>query len=138
MRKDRILELAEHIEGLQHTYPTEGPTPSRWRKPSLFNMGRYCGTAACIAGHAVQLFGTGRDRRAFHMAAILASDSNPVFVPMKLLGIESFQYAEDLFVPATELLGDITEVQAAQALRLVAEGHAPLDAWGMVGVGPEF
>lgn len=133
MRTDRILELAGHIDGLHHSYATTGPAPSRWVKPTLFSMDRYCGTIACIAGHAVALFGTRGDKRAFYKG-VTSSDGDPVLVPMKLLGIKDHMDAEDLFLPPTNFMSDITETQAATALRLVAEGCSPVDAWEEAGV----
>ena len=56
MNRERLLELADHMEGLRHW-----PNPDPLDVPEgCFNMNRWryiCGAPACTAGHAVALWG---------------------------------------------------------------------------------
>ena len=56
MNTERILELADHIEKLEHYPEEELPNKS----PDYFSMDQWqfdCGAPACMAGHACHLWG---------------------------------------------------------------------------------
>ena len=56
MNKERLLELADHVEALRH-WPMEDVLDV---PEGCFNMNRWryrCGAPACVAGHAVALWG---------------------------------------------------------------------------------
>lgn len=122
MNKDKILELADFIDKLEHV---------PWIADNGFNMGGYChpcGTPSCIAGWASYIF-TGK-----------ASLGNSNRVASEILDLP-YEKAVDLFLPEEEVLGDggyktleiidPTPQQAATVLRhLVKTGKVD---WLIVG-----
>lgn len=61
MNKERILELADHIEQCKHAIEHRAPFRNQMLKVSnYFDMGTFqlnrCGSPGCIAGHAVVQF----------------------------------------------------------------------------------
>ena len=109
MNIERIRELADHVEKLKHV-----PYIKRAGGPGQFNMRGYtfsCGTPACIAGHAVALFGGDPDLSIGEAAA-------------NALGINYEEDFHPLFEPPYPNLfpwSKITPAQAARCLRHLAD-----------------
>ena len=131
MNKEKLLKLAEHIESLNHIpiKAIRGISVQNiidGEKIDAFNMEDWlvsaqCGTAGCIAGHAIYLFQNdipdGSGQRSTMCTA------------QKILCLDWYE-AEHLFLPGEDSTrGDITPAQAANVLRLVADGIDPREAW---------
>ena len=108
MNKERILALADHIEGLPH----ETREIDYLARPKAFNMAEYCGSACCIAGWAVELF----DGFSDWPVSLVSGRAK------HLLGIEKQFIAAALFYPfAPHILKQITPQHAAATLRKLVE-----------------
>ena len=115
MNTDRINELADHIENLEHTLRVDvrGDTDQ-------FNMDRLnfiCGSPACIAGHAVAKYGHEID----YVNGMDIMTSAAV-----VLDISSISSRGALFAPSENRTGGfpmnrITPEMAAWVLRAYAE-----------------
>ena len=131
MRTERLRQLADHIESLKKRPISKvhlDPGRLFVEKPTAFNMGKWahksdCGTVACIAGHAVSLFRPSKWPIPVRDIESVAAD---------LLDIP-WANACLLFTPtAPEALRQITPKQAAQVLRMVADGDDAAGAWSEV------
>ena len=125
MNKQRMLELADHIEGLPHRGRLQ---PDR---AAIFDMGHWwignehtCGTMGCIAGWAANLFEVKRPS--------VSIQSSWVQLVREILDL-SYAEARTLCVPDTNLAA-ITPAQAAGTLRLMASGCTAERAWTQMGV----
>ena len=110
MNKERMLKLADYIEGL----PAFMFVMTRWYKEHK------CGTIGCIAGHAVALFGNG-DVRAMARTYPVSETFN---LASDLLGLDK-KDAKHLFYAEwarPKLIEDVTQYEAAARLREMANG----------------
>ena len=110
MNRERILELADHIEKLEH-YP-HPLLPNK--SPDYFSMDTWqfdCGAPACLAGHACHLWGGRPGNIADHARDALDLDRST---------------AAELFAPApgyreySDFYLSITPAMAATVLRNLA------------------
>lgn len=141
MNKERLLELAEHLEQVPHmddlshdgrgrekTFFDMYNRLSKGAKIQFFNMRSYCfedecGTAGCIAGHAAALF-TPKDY-------LEAASGGWSLSAKKALGLTGAQ-ADALFYVPTEHgdAEDATPEDAANACRRLAAGVPLKKLWG--------
>ena len=117
MNVERISQLADHLE---KNIPDKDFSMEDYfvEMPRLAN--NYCGTPACIAGYAIDLFG---DKFRIEIA-ICSAHRNiwPKAYAAELLGLNDFM-AAGLFTPEVELQENITRENAVDALRtLVTTG----------------
>ena len=127
MNKERILELAAHIEKLPHAYAKKGSylvDDENAPEGDAFYIGRWvyitydeqenrCRTPACLAGWTVFLF----DNEQFSQ---IDFDEEWVTSTSELLGLDHAT-ADELCVPPYELIDKITPKVAASVLRNLAE-----------------
>lgn len=117
MNIDRMLELADRIEGLERKEHDD--------QRAGFNMAYYsygpevnCKTACCIAGWTVALFASKEQRRWSAPSAVHRS-------ARELLDLDAHQ-AFDLFSFAGQrYIARVTPERAARALRRMTKGKAP-------------
>lgn len=136
MNKKRLLAVADHIEPLPTVKARDFEHATRCspRKIRRFTMKACsetfeCGSAGCIAGVAVLLFGTEEDN-------VPSSARSIMDIAQKILGLTASQ-AENLFVPSGSLW-DITPQEAAKAIRLfVNTPHCAWEAWEAARGGRE-
>ena len=127
--RGRLLQLADHIEGVEHYKMTKGdciyvdPTPTG----DMFNMFRFfsegeCGTTRCIGGWSEAIFGEGKVFSEEKMAEQLGMEIGEV---QKIAYCASSirECATEKYPPA------ITPTQAAGMLRFVAGGDPVKQAW---------
>ena len=109
MNAARLRKLAAHIGGID---------------AAEFDMGQWCGTAACIAGWAVRIFASGYEPLTSGQWLCTAAD---------ILDL-SFDEVRWLCIPATGgvYVSDATPADAALVLDLVAGGETPINAWRRV------
>lgn len=105
MNKERLELLADHLEKL----PRE-----------KFDMQEWCGTACCIAGHAVALA---------HIAVVHPESSQTAYAAQEWLGLDD-KVGLELFVPTEAPLSEITKNQAASVIRhLIKTGKVEWEAF---------
>lgn len=131
MDKKRMFQLADHIEQLEYAQGAVGVDGD----PVAFNMNNFCGSACCIAGWANFLF---PDKEEYGLEDLSLDGRVQAGAELKL-GLDP-DTAGELFMPSDgpffdedyEVLipyEDITPKQAANAIRLVANGEHVKDAW---------
>lgn len=113
MNTERILKLADHIEKLEHVSCSQ----SKDYSDKYFNMNvyvfDYCGSPACIAGHAVHMFSDEPNKRIhFDLIRKRAQD---------LLGLDLSECYELFNVNGRDVLYTTTPKHAAATLRHFAE-----------------
>lgn len=124
MNKERLIELADKIEKLEHYLRVD--EDSRINKEQ-FSMVTYygktaegCNTPACIAGWAVYLYDKDFDEAVRETDGFLSERA------YRLLGVspedKEYQDLQELFHPSNVLWRMITPAQAAEATRAVANG----------------
>ena len=122
MNRERLRELADHIEAQEHLHFTDDEITNGFTAelPEFFNMKTVCsdtkcGTVGCIAAHACLLFGDQGKGTSMRKAGRLLG-----------LGVDEGDYRIALFTPGSEGEGmeDITPQQAARACRRLADGEA--------------
>ena len=141
MNKERLLQLARHVRGLEHTtktaqdvdyYQADEMEDHVGNLLEQFNMSDYfmtyiddpnCGTAGCLAGHTVGLFDDGKNHSSEFVRDIAG----------ELLGLtDSESFA--LFIPNGFQVGslsynDLTPEMAADAIENFVKTGDPEDAW---------
>ena len=124
MNKERLIELADKIEKLEHYLGVDDD--SKINKEQ-FSMATYygkteegCNTPACIAGWAVYLYDKDFDEAVRETGGFLSERA------YRLLGVspkdKEYQDLHKLFHPHNVLWRNITPAQAAEATRAVANG----------------
>lgn len=132
VNKERLIAVADYVEAMPHANVTYGDSSgdSTPNEITRFNMTACalefpCGTAGCIAGVAVLLFGTDKQKATVDTSP---SQSRGIMATAEeLLGL-SHREAANLFVPHGRLWG-LTPQQAARAIRLFVDGMLPELAW---------
>jgi len=114
MNIPRMKALADHLETLPR---------------SRFDQNAWCGTACCIAGHAVILFGSERQRQAVLRDSQESLDGAVSDLATSLLGL-SWLIAGELFDPASmwpphyqTRTGNVTPKLAAKRLRRLIQAE---------------
>ena len=133
MNAERLLKLADTIEKAEHFKSFKGNSAlfDGGRELKGFDMTHYnnvspCGTVGCIAGYAAMLWPS--TTRMQHIPHVAAGALDLTFVD-----------AEELFGPSDSIpLAEITPNQAAQALRLFADGERIDIAWYKAGVKQQY
>lgn len=115
MNKERILELADYIEQLPQAGHTGYEGPEQLPVQSFYMASYSCGTAACIAGHALRLWHDNHDYALTRWAAARILDIGPNVV------------GKHLFVPDGIDLTDVKPIEAARVLRELA--HTGVVNW---------
>lgn len=135
MKKKRLLKVADHIEGMERVKANAhdvawGCSPQKITRFTMSACAKEysCGTAGCIAGVAVLLFGSREEKR-------VRGAEQLMLIAEKLLDIEP-DVGQDLFVPCGNLW-DIHPQEAATAIRLFVEGMSPSEAWDR-SMDPDF
>ena len=143
--KERLLELADHIEKLEHMELPERPERSEWvnRVKHYFHTAPWdlpmihkfsmvewameieddeggCCTVGCIAGHTVSLF---PELTVQHPNVMDVSDA-----AAQILELDPME-ANNLFLPAFTEKAEITVTMAADVLRRVAGGQSATSSW---------
>ena len=126
----RLTELADHIEKLDTPDHFQRGLARGLKVPDLFYMATFyspltCGTAACIAGHAVGLWGVHAigeyTTQAQEILSLTEKQANDLFVPA-LGGLVSQKTAD------RPVYSDVTPAMAAWLLRtLDATGNIDWD-----------
>lgn len=148
MNKQRMLDLAEHIKGLEPFINSEAGVDrfensdkgdkffqlATWISKPTGKKPNECGTAGCIAGWACVL----NDRVDVNTSTYKKlMDSDYFETARKWLGLTEIQ-AEELFLPRyirnklDIAWNDIKPRQAAEVVELVAHGIEVNDAWKIV------
>ena len=112
MNKDRIIELADHIEKLPYC---EIELASK--NMPAFNMEHThfdCGTPACLSGHTLALWAKGKEshNRAFELLGLTFEQCGQLFTP----DLARAHYCSSRGYP-----GFITSKRAAKVLRRLAD-----------------
>ena len=108
MNTERIIELADHVEKLEHVHST--PPLSMFGK--AFDMGIWkfrCGAPACTAGHTVYLWAWNDD-----------FDNLAIECQARVLLDLDVETADELFTPPDICSDDVTPAMAAAVLRNLA------------------
>ena len=117
MNKERILELADVIEGKTHHRRGELSLLQRLGgRERFFNMDTYnfeCGAPACLAGWAIHLFDDSDDRHLWPPRRLVETAG-------RLLGL-THEQASKLFLPDPLVRGGISPERAAKTLRHLAK-----------------
>lgn len=127
MNEERLLELADHLEGLpkmEHDRFSVTELPKlKGAKPEGFHMFWWlastgCGTSGCIAGHAATLWQDNWEPN----ASIGVRDEAAKELDLDIETAQDLFSPSPLDLPVNVSLESITPQEAARACRNVAEG----------------